>query len=186
MTSINHPLKILLFTNGLILFSAAMLGPIYALFVDEIGGDLLDASLAGATFSLTAAIVVFIFGKLSDSVRENELLVVLGYALMGTGFCLYTVVDSMSMLLFVQVVIGIGEAMYSPSFDALYSKHLNEGQSGTQWGTWESLNYSAAASGAFIGGTVATAFGFHALFLAMAALAFFSATFILALKRSTL
>ena len=119
MASINHPLKILLFTNGLILFSGAMLGPIYALFVDEIGGDLLDASLAGATFSLTAAIVVFIFGKLSDSVRENELLVVLGYALMGTGFCLYTVVDSMGTLLFVQVIIGIGEAMYSPSFDAL-------------------------------------------------------------------
>lgn len=186
MLSINYPLRILLFTNGLILFSGAMLGPIYALFVDEIGGDLLDASLAGATFSLTAAIVVFLFGKLSDSVKENELLVVFGYVLMGIGFLLYAVVDSMAMLLLIQVIIGIGEAMYSPSFDALYSKHLDAEKSGTQWGTWESLNYSSAASGAFIGGVVATNFGFHGLFMIMASLAFFSATFIFALKRTTL
>jgi len=37
-------LKILLVTNGLILLSGAMIGPIYAIYVKKIGGDLLDAS----------------------------------------------------------------------------------------------------------------------------------------------
>ena len=36
----------LLFTNSLIIVAGAMLGPIYALLVEDIGGGLLDASLA--------------------------------------------------------------------------------------------------------------------------------------------
>lgn len=43
-------IKILLFTDGLVLVAAAMLAPIYAIFVEKIGGDLLDASLAGAIY----------------------------------------------------------------------------------------------------------------------------------------
>ena len=35
----NKALKILLSTNAIILLAAAMLGPIYAIFVEEIGGS---------------------------------------------------------------------------------------------------------------------------------------------------
>jgi hypothetical protein len=43
---INKSIKILLFSNALVLVSAAMLGPIYAIFVEKVGGDILDASFA--------------------------------------------------------------------------------------------------------------------------------------------
>lgn len=183
---LNGKLKILLVTNGMILFAAAMLGPIYALFVDKIGGDLLDASLAGATFSVTAGIAVFLSGKLSDRVKENELIVMTGYLFMGFGFFLYTQIDSMVQLLFVQVIIGLGEALYSPSFDALYSKYLDGDRSGSQWGTWESMNYFSAAAGAVSGGIVVSFLSFDALFLGMSVLAIGSALYIYHLPRTTL
>ena len=47
----NKALRILLITNGLVLLTGAMLGPIYALFVENISGDLLDASLTGDFFA---------------------------------------------------------------------------------------------------------------------------------------
>lgn len=179
-------LRVLLITNGLVLLSAAMLGPIYALFVRDIGGDILDTGLAAGVFTATAGVVVFFFGKMSDRIRESELVVALGYAIMGTGFFLYTQIDSMVELLLIQVLIGFGEAIYSPAFDALYSKHLDPKHSGAQWGAWESMNYFALSLGALVGSGIAALFGFTMLFLVMGSLAYLSALYIYSLPRRIL
>lgn len=182
----NKPLRVLLFTNALILLAGAMLGPIYALFVERIGGNLLDASFAGALFAGAAGITTFVSGKYSDKIKENELIIVLGYAIIGIGFMLYTSVNSIIFLFVVQVIIGLGEAVYSPAFDAVYSKHLSKHRLGKQWGTWESMNYFTTAIGALIGGIVVTKFGFNTLFVLMAMLCFGSAVYIYILPRRVL
>lgn len=180
------PLKILLVTNGLILIASAMLGPIYALFVDQVGGDLLDASLAGAAFSLAAGFTVIISGKITDKIKEQELILVLGYIVMGIGFFLMTLVNSIWLLLLVQVIIGFGEAIYVPAFDAVYSKHLDDDNLGSQWGAWESMNYFTAAAGAIIGGYLVTKWGFSPLFVLMAILSISSGVYIYRLPRKLL
>ncbi len=182
----NVALRILLVTDGLVVFSASMLGPIYALFVRDIGGDILDTGLAAGVFTATAGIVVFLSGRLSDRVKESELVVAFGYAIMGTGFFSYTIVQSVAQLLAVQALIGFGQALCSPSFDALYSKHVEPGKSGSQWGAWESMNYFAAAFGALAGSMVASLFGFSALFTVMGCLAYTSAIYIYFLPRKVL
>lgn len=182
----NRALRILLATNGLILLSAAMLGPIYALFVTEIGGDLLDASLTGAIFALAAGITTFLSGKYSDHIKENELVVAFGYTVMGFGFLLYTLVTSIWFLFGVQVIIGFGEAIYAPAYDALYSKHLDGRKSGTQWGAWESMNYFATAVGAIIGGLIVSTWGFTPIFVLMASFCFGSSLYIYFLPRKLL
>ena len=182
----NRPLRILLSTNALILMAGAMLFPIYAIFVKKVGGDLMDASIAGGIFALVAGLTTLLSGKYSDKVKENELIVVVGYAIMGVGFCLYFWVNSVIFLFFAQAVIGLGEAIYSPAFDAVYSKHLDHHKSGTQWSAWESMNYFTTALSAVLGGGVVTLFGFKTLFILMALLCFSSALYILFLKRSVL
>src|SRR3990167_9638291 len=67
------PLHILLLTNGMILLAAAMLGPIYALFVEKVGGDLLDASLAGSVFAFIAGTTVLLSGKYAVKFKEKKL-----------------------------------------------------------------------------------------------------------------
>ena len=69
----NKALRILLMTDGLVLLATAMLGPIYALFVEKVGGSLLDASFAGGTFAVAAGITVLISGKITDKVKQKEL-----------------------------------------------------------------------------------------------------------------
>ncbi|KKU92345.1 MAG: Permease of the major facilitator superfamily [Microgenomates group bacterium GW2011_GWA1_48_10] len=180
------PLHILLLTNGMILLASAMLGPIYALFVDQVGGDLLDASLAGAAFSLAAGFTVLISGKITDRVKEQELILVFGYIIMGLGFLFYLLVSSMWTLLLAQIIIGFGEAIYVPAFDAVYSKHLDDDNIGSQWGAWESMNYFTAAAGAVVGGAIVTKFGFDPLFLIMGVLSVASGVYIYRLPRKVL
>lgn len=179
----NKSLRILLFTNGLVLTASAMLGPIYALFVEKVGGDLLEASSTFAVYNLTAVILTFIFGKFADKIKEEELVVVLGYLILGIGFLGYLFVNSIWSLLLVQVIIGLGEAVYGPAFDACYSKHLEKGKYAAEWGIWEGLNYLTKAIGALIGGILANSFGFNYLFIFMALLCFISAFYIFLLPR---
>ncbi|MDX9893551.1 MAG: MFS transporter [Patescibacteria group bacterium] len=182
----NQPLKILLLTNSIILLAGAMFAPIYALFVSEIGGDLLDASYAGGIFALAAGITTLLSGKYSDRVKENELIVVAGYLIMGVGFLLLSICNSVWFLLVIQVLIGLGEAIYSPAFDAVYSKHLDKKQAGKQWGAWESINYFSLAVGAIVGGVIVTTTNFQVLFIIMAMMSFFSAIYIYRLPREVL
>lgn len=70
---------------------------------------------------------------MSDRVKETELVVVVGYLAIALGFLGYIFVQDFWHLLVIQVVIGFGEAIYSPAFDALYSLHMDKKKSGSTW-----------------------------------------------------
>jgi len=174
----NKTLRILLFTNALILIAAAMLGPIYALFVQKVGGDLLDASITGGVFALAAGITTLVAGRFADRKGMEKVILTAGYFLMGVSFLLYIVVDSTIELLFVQVLLGFAEAIYSPAFDSLYTRHICLCKAGRQWGMWEAMNYLSAGIGAIIGGFAISYLGFNAVFALMALLCFLSVIYI--------
>jgi len=174
----NKALRILIITNAMVLVAAAMLGPIYALFVKEIGGNLLDASITGGVFALAAGLTTLLAGKYADKIKHDERIVAFGYATMGIGFFLFSFVDTMLLLLIVQVIIGFGEAVYSPAFDALYAKHVAKTKAGSEWGAWEAINYFTLFAGAIIGGFVATHLGFNVIFFGMAGLCIVSSVYI--------
>ena len=94
---INKRVKVLLVTNSVILLSVAMLGPIYALFVDEIGGSLLDASVAAGFewglwesmnyFSLAAGAVIG--GLIVTYHSFNALFILMSVLCLFSAFYLY-------------------------------------------------------------------------------------------------
>ncbi len=182
----NRALRILLATNGVILFSSAMMGPIYALFVEKIGGDLLDASFTAAIFALAAGITALISGRYADKIKENELIIVFGYSMIAFGYFLYFFANSILILFIIQVIIGFGEAIYSPAFDALYTKHIDHHKAGLEWGAWETMNYFIFAIGATIGGILVSLFGFQIIFIIMMVLSSGSALYIFLLPRRVL
>ena len=174
----NKALRVLIITNGLVLVAGAMLGPIYALFVAKVGGDLLDASIAGGIFALAAGLTTFIAGRYADKIKRDERIVAFGYVMMAIGFFLYLFVNSIWFLFLVQILIGFGEAIYAPAFDALFTLHVTERKAGREWGAWESMNYLTLAVGAVVGGFIVTNFGFSAIFIVMGLLCLSSAAYI--------
>lgn len=174
----NPALRILLSTNALIMLAGAMLGPIYALYVEGIGGSLLDASMAGFVFAFSGGLVTLFSGRLSDRVRHSDLILAAGYMMIGAGFFLYQFADTIRAIFAIQMLIGVGQAIYSPPFDKLYSMHLDNGKGGTEWGAWETMAYFTSAIGALAGGAMVTYLGFGAMFLTMSILCFSSGIYL--------
>ena len=174
----NRAIRILVVTNTLVLVAGAMLAPIYAIFIQDIGGDLLDASITMGIFSVVAGITTWAAGRYADTIRESERIIVVGYCLMAFGFFLYLYATSVYWLFAIQALIGFAEALYSPAFNALYSRHLTRGRAATEWGMWEAANYFSATAGAMTGGLIANQFGFPVLFLCMMGLCVTSAVYL--------
>lgn len=186
MNLYNHSIRILLGTNGLVLAASAMLAPIYALFVEEVGGSLFDASITYAAFAGMGAIITFTSGKFADKAKESELIVVTGYLLISIGFFGYSFVDSVWTLAIAQAIVGAGQALYAPAFDALYSSNLDDGSYGSEWGAWETMSYIVSAICAILGGLIVSSYGFIPLFIIMGTLSIASALYIYFLPREVL
>lgn len=158
--------RILLLADTLYLLAGGFLGPIYALYVEEIGGDLLDASLTFAIFTATSGIVVFLFSLWEDKERHLEKFVIGGYLLGVIGYFMFLFVNSPTYLFLVQTVLGLSAALKDPSYDALFSeygrKHL-----ALAWGEWEAMDYFSASASALVGGLVVIYFGFQTLLYIM-------------------
>ncbi len=163
----NRVLKFLLFADGFSILAVGMFGPIYAIFVERIGGDILTAGGAYAAFSITAGILLFLISRWEDHVKHKEKLVVLGYALGSIGILGYLFISAPIHLFVVQIILGMAGAIGSPAYDAIYSRCLDRGRFASEWGMYESMEYIVTAIAALFGAFVAAFFGFQSLFLIM-------------------
>jgi len=180
-------LRILLITDGLFLLASAMIGPIYAIFVEEIGGDILTAGTSFAVFSSVLGLLILIMGKVEDIfLKETELWVCAGYFVIALGFFGYLFIKTPLHLFFIQTILAIGIAIESPAFCAVYSRHLDKKRIAFQWGAWDAMHSLTAALGALSGSAIAAFLGFKILFLIMGCLALFSCFIILFLPRKVL
>lgn len=65
-------LKILLLSDAWATLALGLVGPIYAIYVEEIGGNILNASWAYFSFMLTTGVVMFLISKWEDRVKNYD------------------------------------------------------------------------------------------------------------------
>ncbi len=163
-------LKILLLSQALFFLAGGLFGPIYAIFVQEIGGDLMTAGIAYSIFAISAGVLIYLISRWEDHVKHQEKLVIFGFALSALGFLGYLFVQRPLDLFIVQIIFGIGEAINTPAYDGLYSKHLDKGKFASEWGLYDSMQRIMVGIAAVVGGFLANAYGFSVLFVLMALL----------------
>lgn len=72
-----------------------MIGPFYAvLAIDRVGGDSLDADISWSIFAVVSRIITLLRGEMTNSVREQELIITAGYLISGLSFLGYLLIDS--------------------------------------------------------------------------------------------
>lgn len=160
-------LKLFLVANSFFLLAAGMLGPIYALFVKEIGGDILAAGSSWAIFMIVSGLGIFIMGKVQDNIKKDKPVIIIGYVFESVGFLGYFFVSNVIQLFMVQFLLGISMVIQIPVFDSFYTKHLEKGKFASQWSAWEGMYFTVTGVAALIGAFLAKIFGFKILFLVM-------------------
>jgi MFS family permease len=89
-------------------------------------------------------------------------------------------------LIILQVVLGLGEALGTPSWNAIFAKHLDEKKEIMDYSNWDIINNLMIAVATVVGGVLVTCFGFNFLFVIMGLLAFVSFVGVLVTPRKVL
>jgi predicted MFS family arabinose efflux permease len=170
----------------MMVFIIGLFAPFYAVFVQKIGGGIVFAGFSWALFSIVAGVLTLLFSRWGLRVKEEELLLALGYIIRGVVFLSYAFMGSMQQLIFTQVLWGIAAALGNPAFDAVYTRHTTQSDSIVQWGHWEGIASIADGVAALIGGLLILHFGYEAIFMSMAVLSFLLGIYIWRLPREVL
>ncbi|MBI3035057.1 MFS transporter [Candidatus Woesearchaeota archaeon] len=160
-------MKLFLVANSFFIMSLGMYGPIHAIFVQEIGGNILAAGSAWAIFMITSGIGILFMGKLVDAIQREKPLMMLGYAISSLGFLGYYFVSNVYHLFGVQVLLGLGYVMINPAGNSFYTKYLEKGKIASQWSAWEGSYFTLTGVAAIVGAFLVKIFNFKTLFLVM-------------------
>lgn len=160
-------LKLFLTMNSFFVFATGMFGPIYAIFVQGIGGDILAAGTAWAIFMIVSGVGILLMGKVQDKIEKDKPAIILGYLLMSLGFLGYYFVSNVTQLFLLQVLLGISNVVLTPAYDSFYTKYLEKGKFASQWAAWEGTWHIVTGSAALAGALLVKIFSFKIMFLVM-------------------
>ena len=147
-------------------FAEGLFGPLYAVFVTEIGGDIFDISWAWAAYLIVSGVLTIILGKMSDSYNKHHFLI-LGFIITIISTFSYIFVTNSLYLFIVQIGLGIGSALIWPVWDVLFSKFQDKNEEGEEWGLSEGGWNIAAGISLILGSVIVFYFGFSMLFILM-------------------
>lgn len=150
---------IIYLTDGFLIAGAGLLVPIFAIFVESIGGGILEAGTAVTVFALTAGVGILFFSRIEDSFKHYPQFVTLGYGIATLAYLLYIFTNTLEELYLAQFLLGIAAAIRVPSYDVLISKHSPR-HLAVAWGNWNATVYFVSAFSATLGAIIAATFGF--------------------------
>lgn len=159
--------KILLYSNNLWVFGEGMLGPLFAVFAERIGGSILDISWAWSIYLVVTGVLVILIGKISDVKISKEKLLITGSFLNAILTFGYIFVSSPMQLFLIEAGLGVAAALSSATWSALYAKHGNTSKSGYLWGLANGQAQLTMGIAIIAGGFIVNHFSFIALFITM-------------------
>lgn len=163
----NKKEKILLVTSNMWIFADGMLGPLFAVYVQKIGGgDISEITWAWSVYLIATGIFSIFVGKISDFVSKEKLMIT-GYALTSVFTFSYIFVSTPIELYMVQVGLGLALALCNSTWSALYSENAPKKKDGYVWGLADGESKILTGIAIVIGGYLVKYFSFSSLFVAM-------------------
>lgn len=159
--------KILLLGANIWYFGEGMMGPLFAVFAEKVGGDILDITWAWATYLVITGLVYILVGRIINGKPYKEKVMVMGYALNALFTFGYLFVSNPTQLFFVQAGLGLAEAIGTPAWDSLYAKNLPAEMDTYAWGLSAGQSQIVTGIAFGVGGLITHFISFDVLFITM-------------------
>jgi MFS family permease len=145
-------------------FADSLFGPLYAIFVQDIGGDILDVGNTIALSAISTGVLIIIFGKVSDH-WSKELLATIGFGISAMGTLCYLFIQTPFHLYLLQLLFAISTALLSAPFSALFAQHISAKKAGLLWAFESGGSKILFGIGILLGTYITYRFGFHTIFI---------------------
>ena len=103
----HNQLKLFLVGNSFLALAMGMFGPIYAIFVEQLGGTVFSAGAAWSVFMIITGIGILLSRGLHDKYRKDKAFMIISYVLRSLSFLGYFFLDELWQLYAVQVLLGL-------------------------------------------------------------------------------
>lgn len=187
LKDINPVVRFLIISDTVILGAAGLLGPIFALFIDGfiVGGDEAVAGIAAGVYLFSRSVLQIPIAHFMDKIkgeRDDFWLLFTFSMLFSLVPLLYLIISTPLQLYIVQFVLGFLTAFTYPAFMAIFTRHIDKGKEGTEWGIYFTITDVMSAAFAVIGGYVAATSGFPALIIVVVLLSLLGGLLLLPIR----
>jgi MFS family permease len=185
---INKVAFTLIWSDFLLLSATGIVAPIYAVFVTNQvrGGSLAVVGLATTVYWVVKSIVqvpVSWYVDRKRGERDDFLCMVVGSVIAASVPMLYYFFVTEAWHIYVlETINGIGFALQTPTWYAIFSRHLDKNREGTEWTMYSNAVGIGFAIAAAIGGFIADRYGFRVLFPMVSALMLLGSVLFLAVR----
>lgn len=172
--------QILLTAYIISLFSEGVILPIYAIFVQKIGGGVLDAGIALGIFLMGEGIfTALIHTNKKRSHNQKIKIMVWGWFIWLIGIAFYIFISNKWTLFAAQVFLALGNATADPIYDEEFARNTKRTTEEKEWGFFEGGKSFVDGISAIVGGAIVALFGFNVLIYVMVITAAISCALIL-------
>ncbi len=180
LKDINPVIRLLIISDTILVGAAGLLGPIFALFIEDFiqGGDAAVAGLAAGIYLFTKSVLQIPIAHFIDRIRgekDDFWLMFIFTILIALIPLLYLVIDTPLQLYIVQFILGLFTAFTFPTYMAIFTRHIDKEKEGTEWGIYFTLTDLTSALLAVAGGYIAATQGFPVLIIAVVLVSFIGA-----------
>lgn len=167
---VNKVIRVLILSDFFLFSGVGLMSPIFAVFITEQikGGSIQVAGFAAAIYLMCKSLLPIPIARFMD-IRRGEKddfrVMMFGSVMMALVPFAYLFVHLPWELYVVQAIYGIGAAFAFVSWQAIFTRHVDKEDVALEWGMYNTLTDLGGAAAAGIGGAIAQALGFQALFI---------------------
>jgi len=183
LSGISPTVRFLTVGDAVLTAALGLFGPIFAVFIAEriSTGNALEIIGIGTsiylfTRSLGQIPLAYIIDKIPGE-RDDYYILLIGSCIFFIVPILYLFISEAWHLFVIQFMYGLGAALTYPTWNAIFTRHIDKGKEGIEWGMYQTSVDMAGAVAAPIGGFVASLYGFEAVMICASVFAAISIVF---------